>query len=368
DLATNFAFTGSALTLNGSGNTVGGTFEVTNGGTFTTADAADVTVVGEFIQNGVGSSVIGADLTSSADGFSFATNVTLSGTDAIRIQTGEGAGDDVVITGTLTGVDDDLTLDAGGSGNVTLTGAVNLGTGSLTIVDANQVVFGSTLSAASFTQSAGTTSTTIGGVLTLTGVFDFTGSALTISGSGTNDVDGSMTVTNAGVFTLSENAVLTPGGAFVQNGAGSNVIGENITGGSSILFTRAVVLTSGVADDVIVFTSGGGAGQDITFSSTLDNADNESVTFDAGAAGDITVSGALGDLGTGDIRVVNAADVTFSATVDADNFTQVAGTGTTTFSGVLDLATNFAFTGNALTIVGIGTSVIDGTMTVTNAG
>ena len=65
-------------------------------------------------------------------------------------------------------------------------------------------------------------------------------------------------------------------------------------------------------------------------------------------------------------------DVTFDSTVDADAFTQVAGAGTTLFSGLIDLAGDFEFTGENLTISGQPAAPVlnevGGLMRVTNAG
>ena len=106
-------------------------------------------------------------------------------------------------------------------------------------------------------------------------------------------------------------------------------------------------------------TTNGAADSDIILQSTLGNTANESITFNAGALGDVTVTGAVGDLGNGDIVITDAFNVTFSSTVDADNFTQIDGQGTTLFSDTIDLASDFTFTGNNLTINGAA-NTIDG--------
>ena len=105
-------------------------------------------------------------------------------------------------------------------------------------------------------------------------------------------------------------------------------------------------------------TTNGAADSDIILQSTLGNTANESITFNAGALGDVTVTGAVGDLGNGDIVITDAFNVTFSSTVD-DNFTQIDGQGTTLFSDTIDLAADFTFTGNNLTINGAA-NTIDG--------
>ena len=59
DLSGAFAFTGSALTINGVGNNVGTTMTVANAGTFTTADTSTLTTGQAFSQTGAGVNVLG---------------------------------------------------------------------------------------------------------------------------------------------------------------------------------------------------------------------------------------------------------------------------------------------------------------------
>ena len=307
-----FVFTGNNLTLNGSGNSIGTSMTVTNTGSFTTGDNADLTVGTEFVQNGAGNSIIGDDLTSTTDGFAFATNVTLVSTDAITIQTGEGADDDLVVTGTLSGTDDNLTIDAGELGDITLTGAVDLGTGSLTITDGDIASFGSTVDAASFTQNDGTTFTTFSGAVTTDGSFAFTGNALTLNGSD-NSIGTSMTVTNAGTFTTGDDANLTVSAEFVQNGAGNSVIGDDLTStNDGFAFATNVTLTS---SDAITIQTGEGADDDLVVTGTLSGID-DNLTIDAGSEGDITFTGAL-DLGTG-ILAIRDSHIFNAGLVNAD--------------------------------------------------
>ena len=118
---------------------------VTNAQTFTTGDAATMVIAGDFIQDGAGNSVIGDDLTSTNDGFNFLRAVTITSSDAVQItMTNGAAGDDLVFQSTLTGTDDNLAINAGANGDITFTGAVNLGTGGLTIDNAAIVEVSST--------------------------------------------------------------------------------------------------------------------------------------------------------------------------------------------------------------------------------
>ncbi|WP_460058378.1 hypothetical protein, partial [Spirochaeta dissipatitropha] len=58
---------------------------------------------------------------------------------------------------------------------------------------------------------------------------------------------------------------------------------------------------------------------------------------DAGTGGNVLFTGAVGDTTRlGAVTVTNANDVTQSAGLTAASFTQVAGSGTTLFSGAVD--------------------------------
>ena len=96
-----------------------------------------------------------------------------------------------------------------------------------------------------------------------------------------------MSVTNTGLFTLDEASLLTVG-TLTQDGSGSNVIGDNITADTGgITFAETVTLTSGTANDTIVFTTSANS-QAINFDDTGNSiliADNENLTLVAGNAG-----------------------------------------------------------------------------------
>ena len=118
--------------------------EVSNTGVFTTADDAHLNVGTEFVQNGNGNTTLGGNITSVNDGISFATAVTLNGTDGetISFQTGEGSGDDIVLAHNLSSnANEDILFDAGTLGHITVTGTTNVGTGDVTVVDAHTSTF-----------------------------------------------------------------------------------------------------------------------------------------------------------------------------------------------------------------------------------
>ncbi|HEY3395673.1 MAG TPA: hypothetical protein VGK58_23425, partial [Lacipirellulaceae bacterium] len=172
---------------------------------------------------------------------------------------------------------------------------------------------------------------------------------------------GSMAVTNAGLFTTAAagDITLSGAGAFLQNGAGLNSLaGDITTADQNITFTTGVTLTG----NVLLSTGAGGAG-DITLATvTGTTAGAEDLTLLAGT-GNIT-AGAIGATRLDDLQVTSANNATFSS-VTADTFTQLAGTGTTTFNGTQNYTGNFQFTGNALTI---NQPLSAAAMTVTNAG
>jgi hypothetical protein len=335
----NFAFTGRALTLNAADNSVGGAMTVTNSGVFTTADVANLTVTGDFEQIGTSAATstvtLGADVTSTTGLVTFGKAVTLESTDLITITSGAGTGDNIAFLSTVTSnSNESLTLNAGADGSIQATGAVNLGTGNLTITDANNAFFSNQITAGRFTQAAGSGQTGLAEVL-LSDSFAFTGEDLTINGW--IDSDGSVTVTNAGTFTTLGNRYIIADQGFTQNGQGTSTIGGNITTtDTGISFATGVTIWI----NPIVMNTGAGAGN-ITFSSTLNGstAGAQNLTLTAGT-GDITFTGiAGGATRLGAVTINQAAGVTISQSFSAASFNQpntTAGTGTFLLNGNLD--------------------------------
>ena len=194
-------------------------------------------------------------------------------------------------------------------------------------------------------------------LITLTGaagLFAFTGNNLTLNGVGTNAIGNTMTVTNAGLFTT-YNGGLAPTGAdlvvgsdFVQNGTGLNSIGGNITStNDGISFATGVTLTNNVT-----MTSGLLAGDDISFATAIRS--------DVSTTRDLTLTAGLGDIALNDgtstttlldaILINSARNVVVGDAITATSFIQLAGTGSTTFSGTLLLTG--ALTVNAGTSLG----------------
>jgi hypothetical protein len=166
-----------------------------------------------------------------------------------------------------------------------------------------------------------------------------------------------MTVTNAGTFTTADGAALVVGTEFIQNGAGVNVIGGNIsTTNANISFATGVTLTNDIN-----MSTGNGAGN-ILFSSTVTGttAGAEDLTLTAGT-GNITFGDTVGATRLGVIDINSAANVTAVA-ITAAALNQDVGTGTTTLNGAVN--TN---TAAGVTLTGTNLAV-NAAITTTNGG
>ena len=280
DYAGGFAFTGQNLTVDATWK-IGGTTTVTNAGTFTLASGATTTAAGGFKQNGAGTNILAASISTTASPVSFATAVTLAGTVAIN-----STGGAIAFSGAIdaaTSGSQGLTLESD-AGNITVADKIgnSIRLGVLWIKKAADAAFTGSVKAASFEQDAGTVTTTFGGAQDYTGSFAFTGQNLTVDA--TWNIVGTTKVTNVGAFTLSTGAATTATGGFQQNGTGQNSLGANIsTTASPVSFATAVTL----AGDVAIGSTGG----DIGFSSTIDG--GFALTLTAGS-GSILLSGAVG--------------------------------------------------------------------------
>jgi hypothetical protein len=365
----NFSFTGANLTVN-SGWTVGGTTAVTNSLTFTTksGNAAALTSTGAFTQSGGGTSSLGSGITTTNANISFANPIVL--TSGITLSTGSGAGD-ITLSSTVnptTTATEGLTLVAG-TGNISVAGPVgtsaSLRLGALAVTSATNANFVNAVYGTSFTQLAGTGATTfsstqdysgalsflgtnlvIGGTASVGSNFSFTGENLTVHNAWT--VGGTTTVTNSGLFTTASGgttAALVSSGAFMQNGTGTNSLGSNITtANSSIGFATAIELSSSIQ-----MSTGSGAG-DITLSDTVNPVatGSQGLTLAAGT-GNIAVTGPVGTsaapLRIGAFVISSATNATFTGAIYGTSFTQLAGTGTTTFITAQDYTGAFSFSG-----------------------
>ncbi|NBU84309.1 MAG: hypothetical protein EBS21_06890, partial [Sphingomonadaceae bacterium] len=256
-----------------------------------------------------------------------------------------------------------LTVTAG-AGAVSFAKAVGAGTGgalgAVTLVSAGDVTFSKALTAASFTQSAGTGETRFEGTTNLAGAFAFTGNNLTINAALTTG--GAMTIANAGVFATGANGAINVTGDVTETGNGINSLAANITATGDISFAKTITLTA----DVLL------NGADITLAQTI-NSDTtpraltvtgsgnilfgQTIGGGGGELASLTVNGAAqvngGYVGTAGAQLyrgavvlgantsfVSTADgITFSAALDADstarNLTITAGSGDVLFDAAI---------------------------------
>ncbi|WNO07824.1 YDG domain-containing protein [Teredinibacter sp. KSP-S5-2] len=278
------------------------------------------------IPAGFGNQGAGANVT-------FSDPVVLQ-TGATSISTGASSGN-ILFTGTVDGTQN-LTLSAG-TGNIDFDAAVGNSSAlsALTINSAANTTLDSTLDAASFTQTAGTGTTTFSGVSTLSGAFDYTGQNLTVNAA--INSAGTTEVTQAGTFTTSASGDISADAGFVQNGTGTNSLaGDVVTANNGISFATGISL----AGDLLM-NSGAGAGN-IMLSSTVDGGQNLSLT--AGTGG-VTLGANVGS--STKLASLNASAANISL-----NNVDTTGTQTYTASGAITTNSSYSSEGGAINFAG----------------
>ncbi|MFH0801083.1 MAG: filamentous hemagglutinin N-terminal domain-containing protein [bacterium] len=305
-------------------------------------------------------------------------------------------GGDITFSNTLDG-GFNLGLTAG-TGNVVLTGAVGGGIrlGAITINSAD-TVNSATVTAESFTQTAGTGSTTIAGINTQ-GLCDQAGGAVNVTTNGDITIgpinsqggmpisgggNGGTVILNGGnvsVGTIDASGSGSGNGGTINlvAGSGSNpfiTLNGNVTAsgasGGTIALQGPSLLTTSVNLNVVAL-GGMGAGGHITLNGSLNGTAggaDENLSLLAGS-GSIMFTGAVGDVTRlGALTINSANDVTADA-INAASIAQIAGTGTTVFNGPLNTndAAGIALTGNNFTINNTVTTTGGGPVTITNAG
>ena len=296
--------------------------------------------------------------------------LTLTGAGEFNTSFGSPAGANVTfgstIDATSAGVEN-LTVNAGAGGNILFSGAVGTGTrlGDLVVTNAHNATFQGGIVAASLTQTAGTGTTTLNGTTntnTATGI-DLTSNVIVINNTLTATGSGGIQFTNAGLLTI--NANISSDGAISQDGAGLVTITSPVGGtrsitttGDSVSFLRGVTeLGSGGQLSIDTTASGHATGANVTFSGTL-NATNvgptaEGLLINAGTAGDVVFTGAVGAATRlGSVVISNAHNVTETSGITAASLTQTTGTGQTTLNGAVDTnaAAGISLTNGAITV------------------
>lgn len=216
--------------------------------------AANMNLSGSFVQDGGGSVQTSADITTSEDDITFTDQVVLR--ESIRIDTGTGVGS-LLFASTLDGTADcqqDLML-ALGAGSTTFQRAVggSIGLGDLTIEDAHDVRFESSLHVGSIIQATGSGETRFDGTVTIKSGAgaDLTTSSVTINNTfDTSAASGPISINASDDIVV--NASVSTGNAPVTLSANDDILLSSV---SSIKTTDADVTIRADAD-----SSGGGAG------------------------------------------------------------------------------------------------------------
>ncbi|MBS0206358.1 MAG: hypothetical protein JSS49_26005, partial [Planctomycetes bacterium] len=316
----------------------------------------------------------------------FVQGVTLTGAGIVNTAFNNAAGADITFNSSVDALNagvQDLTVNAGTGGNVLFTGAVGTAArvGHLVISNAHDVIGQAAVSATTFTQSAGTGTTTLNGAVdtTTSGGIALTTNVITLNNTLTTTGTGGVTLTNSGLLTINGN--VNSDGAVTQNGAGSVTITPPIadirsitTTADAVSFLRAVAIVgSGSLLSIDTTASGHTAGGNVTFSSTLNastSAPNaERLLINAGTGGDVLLVGSVGGfVRLGDIVITDAHNVTESGGITAASLTQTTGTGLTKLDGVVDTntSTGIALTNGSLAINNIATATTQIVLTAIN--
>ncbi len=293
----------------------------------------------------------------------------------VTVTSAGGGGDDISFSSTInaddaTTNDRSLTLDGGAAGNVTISGAA----GGTEALDGGVTISGATINtnaittdgtdaganqAAAAVTITGTGSVSVGGAINAIGKGTGNGGAVDIDAGGANPLSVQAITANSAAGGLGGIIKLNDDG-----GTGTITLNDNltstgtITGGTITLGTATILATN------IAMTTGASPGN-IIFDSTLDSEATENNSLDLTAGlGSITFSAAVGsgvnqELGAITINSVN--NVTALNTIEAASFTQIAGTGTTTFSNAVDAnAGDINVTTDAI--------LVNGTLTTSAAG
>ncbi len=251
--------------------------------------------------------------------------------------------DEGVISITGTGESANGALIAAGSNQISLLAqAVNITLAGAKIVSSSgDVTISSTGGTVQVTGSASINSTA--GAVTLNsdgGDIGGGGSLAIGAGTGTASVQDpvngltNLTISSASQVDLANVSVTT--GSIAVTGTNIDLNGDTYTSTEgSVTFTGAVDLDSAGGAAV---TSGGGSGDNIFFTSTIDgkNDNTQSLTLDSGASGTVSVSGAIGGTESKQIKtltITNSNGATFGGGVSAD--TSVVLTDTTDSADII---------------------------------
>ena len=268
-------------------------------------------------------------------------DLTVNNNASIDTTSGVGlAGAALNLTGFVRGTDtQNLSLDAGDSGLITITGAVDR-LASLDIVNSAGVLFQGALGSTtpvpltiSDTRSGETITfqndTHLASLVTTNTVLPGADYAITFSGSD-NQVDTFVDFQNTGTLNVSGASTLFVGGASKLTGL--TELGGNVRStGNPLDFNTTELVASTVIDTTHDGTVSGAApgGADITFGSLDGSGFN--LDLNAGTGGTITVAGTLIDVATLDL--LNASSVLFQGNTQLTTLTTTANPFAVSFTG-----------------------------------
>ncbi|MBS0603790.1 MAG: filamentous hemagglutinin N-terminal domain-containing protein, partial [Verrucomicrobia bacterium] len=362
--ASGISLTGTTFNWNNNITTTGGgPLSVSHTGTLTLGSGITLNISGPYTDLGPGATVYsgGFNIITNGSNVTFNTPFTLAGSTSITTGTGAQVGN--ILFGSTVDGTQNLTL-ASASGNITFSGGIGQTTplNVLSITSANNVTLGA-LSAASFSQAAGTGTTTMNAAATLSGAagFAFTGNNLTINSSLSTALSGPANISVAGTLVLASGSSLSLDGPFTQSGAGTvQSAGSVTTTNDTILFNGALALTGNT-----ILNTGAGIG-DITFSSSVDGPGG--LTLTAGT-GNVTLTGAVGsNTRLGPLLINSATNINTNAVTATSIAASCTGTATLSGNYNTNAAGGIQVTGNGITRSGSLTTTGGGSCTFTNAG
>ncbi len=352
-VTTGIDLSGNAFTFNNSVTTTsGGSVALANTGLLTIGSAFNLD--GSFAQTGSGSVSFGGSVVTTNDPISFTGPITLTGPSILN--SGAGAGD-ITLSGTLNGAS---TLSVtSGTGDMTCQSTIGQITPltSLTIPSSNSVNINSnTTITGGFTITSAAGPSTLNGTLQA-GSISITGAAITLNEAITSSA-GPISITNSGTLSIAALSPITSATSFIQSGAGSVLLGSNISTTGTLSLASPVTLASNTH-----LNSGGG---NLTLSNTV--AGLFDLTLTAGS-GDILISGAIGAPRIG-IFTINSVNNLTVQSITASSMTLINATGTATLQGSLDTnaLSGITLNGNSFISSGTITTSNGGPLTVTNSG
>ncbi len=346
------ALTGNAFTING--NIISaGSVAIENSGSLNLFLAGSTNISGAFSQSGGGPVNLSGTLTT--------VNQPITLTNAIALINNaslQSGGGDIQILNTING-NSNLTLDAGSSGTISLGGSLGQATplNVLTLQNFTDVSYPTT-TAVSIIQTGCGGITTIDTTITSLGVGGISLSGLTFNQTGIlTSVVGPISINNGAFYTMQ--GAINSGSGFTQLGGGSTQLGGSIvTTTGSVTFTNPIIL-QGLSS----LSTNGGSGNISILDSINGNYD---LSLLAGL-GTISFSNRLGSLSSlGNLSIISG-NVNTTQSIKANSLKQLSGAGTyrelTTLSDQ-----GVQLTGSTFTLAGtIDTSVGSGVISIVNA-